>query len=84
MSADNEIAIVLFPNHEYRVAEIRGCPNQNDTSFIRDFYNEFEKNSFASEDDAVNFATNLAANIDTLEYGINVWSAYQNFESYKP
>lgn len=87
MSADNEIAIVEFPDNTFRVAEIRGCPDNDDnyqwTWFITAYYQEFDKNVFQTEDEALHFAMNLEVETGFVEYGITTWKAPKKFEEYQ-
>lgn len=87
MSADNEIAIVKFPNNSYRVAEIRGCPGKDDlewvlTAFAKDFA---ESEVYWDYDSAYSQAEKMEQIIEAsgyLEYGFSDWESKEPLESY--
>lgn len=84
MSADNEVAVVKFPDNSYRVAEISGCPDMNDDWFITAYYESFNKSFFNSYQDAMNHAHLLEEKLYICEYGITFYEAKKSFEEYNP
>ena len=87
MSADNEIAIVKFPNGKYRIAEIHGCPGKDDlewilTAFSKDFK---ESEEYATYELAYKQAEIMEQIIEAsgyLEYGFSDWESKEPLESY--
>ncbi len=91
MSADNEIAVVMFKDGSYRVAEIRGCPDMNEiSSFLKNYYGDFAKQEFKDGASAFCYADDLLEKREEtggyVEYGITFYGNPDilNFVDYKP
>jgi RNA polymerase-binding transcription factor DksA len=89
MSADNEVAVVKFPDGTYRVGEIRGCPDYNEQAiagFLVAFQDEFDKAMFTTSEQADDYAEQLAQQIEEqygyLEYGVTQYDAAREYYDY--
>lgn len=86
MSADNEIAVVRFPDGNFRVVEIRGCPDATDYSFLASFNQQFQEAQIhTSQANALQAAEELCLEIEKdgyVEYGITLWDSRHPLEHY--
>jgi hypothetical protein len=86
MSADNEIAVVKFPDG-YRVAMVFGCPSISDTFHLYDHAKAFEESVvFGTEEEAIEYACGLVEEEEKdggyVEYGVTLWEAEHPIEHY--
>lgn len=83
LSADNEIAVVRFPDGTFRAAMIQGCPSPGEQEiFLRDYYPQFSQHVFTYESALAWAEAQVEATF--VEYGTSLWTAEHNFEAYQP